>query len=158
MLTSLSASDRDALIACIGDEQTTWQAGDLISALDTPNYLLRKWLDSQGVLRGFYIARKVADFYELLYVCVAKEARTQGVGRLLIRDLIEHGQSAGSNCLELEVRESNGAARSLYENCGFVEVGRRENYYPAKTGASPTGVLNTQAGSEAAILYRLHIV
>ena len=29
----------------------------------------------------------------------------------------------------LEVRESNSAARKLYEKCGFVQSGRRQRYY-----------------------------
>jgi ribosomal-protein-alanine N-acetyltransferase len=29
----------------------------------------------------------------------------------------------------LEVRESNVAALNFYKNLGFVEIGRRENYY-----------------------------
>jgi ribosomal-protein-alanine N-acetyltransferase len=29
----------------------------------------------------------------------------------------------------LEVRESNAAARTLYENAGFEQTGRRRSYY-----------------------------
>ncbi len=31
----------------------------------------------------------------------------------------------------LEVRESNIAARNLYKRLGFLEAGRRRDYYPA---------------------------
>ena len=35
----------------------------------------------------------------------------------------------------LEVRENNQAALSLYRQAGFLEVGRRPNYYAGVTGA-----------------------
>ena len=36
---------------------------------------------------------------------------------------------AGVRALYLEVRESNSAARALYESLGFEQVGRRRGYY-----------------------------
>ena len=37
--------------------------------------------------------------------------------------------SAGARTVYLEVRESNAAARALYESRGFEAVGRRRGYY-----------------------------
>jgi ribosomal-protein-alanine N-acetyltransferase len=38
-------------------------------------------------------------------------------------------QQTNSDAVFLEVRESNAAARRLYENLGFHENGRRKAYY-----------------------------
>ena len=39
------------------------------------------------------------------------------------------GLDAGGTVIRLEVRESNVAARRLYQRFGFEEVGLRKNYY-----------------------------
>jgi ribosomal-protein-alanine N-acetyltransferase len=40
----------------------------------------------------------------------------------------------GASELFLEVRENNRAARTLYSACGFIEVGRRPDYYTGAMG------------------------
>jgi ribosomal-protein-alanine N-acetyltransferase len=60
-------------------------------------------------------------------------ARGQGLGRVLIEKTITESRMRGCSLLFLEVRENNHAARSLYHACGFMDVGRRADYY---TGAS----------------------
>ena len=42
---------------------------------------------------------------------------------------IEKLQEKKNTCLTLEVRASNAPAISLYQKMGFVQVGRRPNYY-----------------------------
>ena len=49
-------------------------------------------------------------------------------GALLTRILSAAGE-AGCRAVHLEVRESNGGARALYEKQGFRTVGRRKGYY-----------------------------
>ena len=43
--------------------------------------------------------------------------------------LLRRAQSEGATAIFLEVRESNHAARSLYEKWAFSESGRRPRYY-----------------------------
>jgi ribosomal-protein-alanine N-acetyltransferase len=62
-------------------------------------------------------------------VVVAREERNRGVGIKIIRELLLRAQSAGATSVLLEVRESNLAARRLYEKLGFSQQGRRSNYY-----------------------------
>ena len=61
--------------------------------------------------------------------------RYQGLGSILLRYLLHKGREAGATTARLEVRQSNGAARSLYEKFGFEEVGLRKGYYQ-RTGES----------------------
>ena len=46
--------------------------------------------------------------------------------------------------LFLEVRVSNTAARTLYANAGFREIGVRRGYYPAHVGREDAIVLKYQ--------------
>jgi len=78
---------------------------------------------------GFLVARYLAPEWEFENIVVAPEIRGNGVGTLLTRALIAQAQQANSDCIFLEVRESNGPARRLYEKLGFRETGRRKGYY-----------------------------
>ena len=82
-----------------------------------------------GVLQGFLVAQIIGEECELENIVVAEASRRRGLGSQLIRALIKTGRDQNVNRIFLEVRESNAAARALYENCGFVGEGRRTAYY-----------------------------
>jgi [ribosomal protein S18]-alanine N-acetyltransferase len=85
--------------------------------------------ERDGTVRGFLCARIAAGDWEIENVVVVVEFRRQGVAAALMETLLEKWQSAGGSALHLEVRESNMAARRLYQNYGLCEVGRRREYY-----------------------------
>lgn len=66
---------------------------------------------------------------ELLKIAVLPDIRGNGIGKNLIQKLIDKLNDSGVNKIHLEVRESNRAARILYETCGFSYSGRRTGYY-----------------------------
>ena len=66
---------------------------------------------------------------ELMRVAVKKTMRNQGLGLLLTTELIHKAWDAGAEAVTLEVRESNIAAQTVYERCGFVSKGVRPDYY-----------------------------
>lgn len=82
-----------------------------------------------GYVAGFLIARCDLDEWELENVVVARERRRSGIGGQLAAALLHQATKAGATSVLLEVRESNGPARQLYKKFGFLEVGRRQNYY-----------------------------
>ena len=62
-------------------------------------------------------------------LAVAPVARRRGIGGLLLDEVVAGATRAGVRSLYLEVRESNSAARALYESRRFLPVGRRRGYY-----------------------------
>ena len=90
---------------------------------------------------GFLVALRLAPEWELENIVVAPSARRRGVGRQLMDALLSAARRSNSGSVFLEVRESNDAARTLYEKGGFKQTGRRKSYY-----ANPM---------EDAVLYRL---
>jgi [ribosomal protein S18]-alanine N-acetyltransferase len=82
-----------------------------------------------GRVIGFVIARCATAEWEIENVVVTPEKRNRGLGVKIIRELLLQAQSAGATSVLLEVRESNLAARRLYEKLGFSQQGRRSNYY-----------------------------
>lgn len=85
--------------------------------------------ESGGTISGFLVARVVASEWEIENVAVAPCAHRQGVGGALVRESVERARRAGATSVTLEVRESNGAARRLYERAGFRQDARRRGYY-----------------------------
>lgn len=80
-------------------------------------------------LAGYAITWTILDQAELGNVAVTPEARRQGVGRLLVEGALRRVRARGARECFLEVRESNAAARRLYEELGFAAIGRRRRYY-----------------------------
>jgi [ribosomal protein S18]-alanine N-acetyltransferase len=78
---------------------------------------------------GFLVARHLAPEWELENIVVAPTARRKGLGKRLLGVLLDAARKTNSNSMFLEVRESNAAARTLYEKAGFKQTGRRESYY-----------------------------
>ena len=75
---------------------------------------------------GFLVSRRLAEGEcEILNLAVAPDFRRQGIARDLCRKVLEGFRGA----VYLEVRESNQAARDLYESLGFKELDRRYRYY-----------------------------
>ena len=73
---------------------------------------------------------------QVLNVSVVPDARRQGLGRTLLKRLVDVAARSGAEQCFLEVRVSNTAALALYAAEGFGPVGRRHDYYPA-TATTP---------------------
>ena len=80
-------------------------------------------------LLGFVVARLSGDECELENIVVTPRQQGRGIGHTLLRALIDATCAKKAGRLFLEVRESNVAARTLYERSGFVISGRRSSYY-----------------------------
>jgi len=78
---------------------------------------------------GFVIARCTPDEWEIENVVVAVEHRRRGIGSGLVQQILQKARQSSARSLLLEVRDSNSAARQMYERLGFVEAGRRAAYY-----------------------------
>jgi ribosomal-protein-alanine acetyltransferase len=80
-------------------------------------------------LLGFLVARRVGLEWELENIVVAPAARRKGLGVRLLGELLIRAREASCESIFLEVRDSNHAARILYEKLGFEAIGRRNRYY-----------------------------
>lgn len=98
-------------------------------------------LGGENELQAFAIARVVRDEWELENIVVAGGARRRSLGTRILDELLQIARARGAKAVFLEVRESNQAARALYEKWAFLESGRRRRYY--------------QEPDEDAILYRI---
>ena len=89
------------------------------------------WLLESGcTIVGHGVISVAVGEAHLLNICVAKEVQRKGLGRTIIRYLIERSQQLQANIMFLEVRQSNTSAIALYRSEGYEKIGERKNYYP----------------------------
>ena len=103
-------------------------AADTAAHWNPEDYLSQECLlaVSGGRVAGFIVARGISpDESEILNLAVEPEFRRQGIARRLVQRVLE--THPGS--VYLEVRQSNLAARKLYESWGFEQISLREKYY-----------------------------
>jgi [ribosomal protein S18]-alanine N-acetyltransferase len=82
-----------------------------------------------GVI-AYGVMSVVIDESHILNLCVHPDWQGKGLGRKLIQRLLKIARQHGAETTFLEVRVNNRKALKLYEGLGFVEIGRRKNYYP----------------------------
>jgi ribosomal-protein-alanine N-acetyltransferase len=92
------------------------------------------WLVAQATstpeaVVGYAGMTRVLDEAHVEELAVAPAWRGRGVARKLLRQIVKRARRAGCRVVTLEVRRSNEAARRLYGEQGFVEVGVRSGYY-----------------------------
>jgi ribosomal-protein-alanine N-acetyltransferase len=85
-------------------------------------------------LLGYFYAQNIVGEITLLNIAVDPREQGQGLGRLLMGQLLRIAEENRAESIWLEVRESNQRAFNLYEDLGFNEVDRRRNYYPTARG------------------------
>ena len=100
-----------------------------------PEEIIARWyerfivaLEADDVV-GYAALSSILDEGSLDNIATDPEYRRQGVGEALLKEVIRRGREQELSVLYLEVRASNDPAIALYEKHGFVEVGRRKNYY-----------------------------
>ena len=82
-----------------------------------------------GEIVGYAGTWLVINEAHVTNVAVSGQRRREGIGRLLMQNLMELARDNDMESMTLEVRVSNAAARHLYAQMGFVEAGIRKNYY-----------------------------
>ena len=78
-------------------------------------------IEDEFGLEGLVIARVVDREWEIENIAVAGPARRRGLGTRLLGELLDLARGRGADAVFLEVRESNHAARALYEKWAFLE-------------------------------------
>ena len=121
-----------------------WDEASIRAELENP---LALWLAAEGEaaegqaaegeaaegeerpLLGYVGSQSCFEDADILNVCVAPEARRQGLAEALMRELETRLIPKGIEKITLEVRASNEPAIRLYEKLGYSQVGTRKNYY-----------------------------
>lgn len=116
-------------ILCIEEQAPTashWTANQYRSLIHQGVLLVA---ERANKICGFIAAQTLAGDWEIENVVVGKEYLRQGIASELVHEIMKRASVANAPQVILEVRESNHAARTLYEKMGFRQQGVRQGYY-----------------------------
>lgn len=108
-------------------------------------------LSDGGAIIGYGVLSSAAGEAHILNVCVMPVLHGQGLGRRIVKRLIDIARWQRVERVYLEVRPSNPRAIGLYESIGFNEFGRRPNYYPARRGREDAIVMAMELLGEGGV-------
>ncbi len=109
-----------------------WTRGNFADSLAAGH---EAWLAQEaGRMVGYAIVMQVVDEAHLLNISVLPELQRGGRGSDLLAHLLDQARQRAATRMLLEVRPGNLAGQGFYRRHGFVEIGRRRDYYPAHAG------------------------
>lgn len=83
----------------------------------------------EGRVVGYTVAWFIDEGVHLMNIAVRKDFQRRGVGRRLMKHLIDAALASGKVIVILEVRLGNTGAQVFYEGFGFEKFGVRRGYY-----------------------------
>ena len=109
------------------------QSAYLHDLLDNPNAMLRvaeiMSKNSTAHVVGMVDVWLIIDEAHIATLAVHPDYRGQGIATNLVELVLQESHAKGASRAMLEVRASNHAAQTLYEQFGFKVVHRRPRYY-----------------------------
>lgn len=117
----------------ISDFDDFWSFSTLKEELESKNssYIIGKINDE---IIGFAGLKIIFDQADIMNIVIKKAYRNQGIGTLLLENLILLAKDLNISTLFLEVNEQNKPAIHLYEKLGFEKLGVRKKYYNNNNG------------------------
>ena len=117
----------------ISDFDDFWSFSTLKEEVENENssYIIGK---INNEIIGFAGLKKIFDQADIMNIVIKKIYRNQGIGTLLLENLILLAKDLNISTLFLEVNEQNKPAIHLYEKLGFERLGIRKKYYNKNNG------------------------
>ena len=128
-INEMKVSDLDSIADNLQtDYDDFWNYNVFKSELENKNskYIVAK---KNNKIVGFAGILITIDIAHITNIVVKKDLRKEGIGTILLQELIKISKKMKMNELTLEVNELNSAAINLYKKFGFEQVGLRKNYY-----------------------------
>ena len=105
-----------------------WTRGMFVQTLESP--VSRNFVVTVGQkILGYLIFYQAGLEMHIMNIAVHPGRRRQGIARAMLEKVLEVALANSVEECFLEVRESNFAARTLYERLGFKSIGKRKGYY-----------------------------
>jgi ribosomal-protein-alanine N-acetyltransferase len=125
--------------SCFPDDP--WPPQTIAEVIEMIGVFGRIASDDAETITGLALAQSLGEECEILTLGVVPKRRRGGIGSALLAAVIAETRRRGARTLFLEVAEDNTAARALYGSHGFVQIGRRANYYRRVSGLADALVL-----------------
>lgn len=114
-----------------------WSKDAYLREIDSPNSTLRLlWVNEPSLptkIIGIGCLWSIVEEAHITLLGIHPQYQRQGLGMLLLHNLLQDAVNRGLARATLEVQVTNQPAINLYQKLGFKVAGKRQNYYP-KTG------------------------
>ena len=139
----MTAEDLDSVIAIENEIYPhPWTRGNFGDSLSAGYHC---WItEIGGEIIGYGVMMIAAGEAHLLNLSIAAGSQRRGLGRELLKFLIELARDYSVRKIYLEVRPSNLAGRRLYAGAGFAEIAMRHGYYPAQRGREDAVIMELE--------------
>ena len=129
----MTANDLDTVVAIENEVYPhPWTQGDFKDSLNSGHHC---WImELSGEIVGYSVVMIAVGEAHLLNLSIAAEWQRRGLGRELLKFVIQLARDFLARNIYLEVRPSNIAGRKLYAGAGFSEIATRRGYYPTPRG------------------------
>ena len=108
---------------------TPWSKNSFIRELTENEIALYLVAKVENIAVGYIGAWKIQNEGHITNIAVHPDYRGQGIGNMLVSELLSLCEKEGINAFTLEVRRSNIIAQNLYKKFQFAECGIRKRYY-----------------------------
>jgi len=130
---SMTVTDLDAVVAAESRiHPFPWTRGNFSDSLAAGH---GAWLArEEGQMIGYALMMQAVDEVHLLNISILPEIQRGGRGSALLNHLVDWARAHAAKRMLLEVRPGNVAGQRFYKLNGFVEIGRRRDYYQTHEG------------------------
>jgi len=134
-MRDMRIGDLDEVLTIERDaQQMPWSRSSFEESLNGA-HLCRVAYINQTIV-AFHVICPVVDEMHILTIAVAPSQQGQGLGHLLMNDIVEL-----ATCNALEVRVGNQVAQALYQQWQFHTLSVRKGYYRTPTEAREDGLV-----------------
>ena len=135
-LSKMSIEDLKSIKNVLASEfDNFWSYDVLEEELECDNsYVIVAKVDENTIV-GFAGLKVILDEADIMNIVVKKDFRHNGIGFILLENLINHSKELNLKTITLEVNENNLSAIRLYDKFSFDKLGIRKNYYDGKSDA-----------------------
>ena len=111
-----------------------WSASSLLMLTQTNAFGIVCDIDGTIAAYGGMIC--VLDEGQITNIATLPDFRRRGLAKKVLISMLDEARARELAFVTLEVRESNAAAIALYEQLGFIKLGKRPNFYRKPTEAA----------------------
>ncbi len=113
------------------------------------NFTSRSWVaECDGRVAAMLVGWLIVDELHVATIATHPDFRGRGIGKKMLIHALRAARDEGVIRSFLEVRESNAVALNMYRSLGFVEDGRRKEYYKDNNEDAILMTLNDLTGIE----------
>ena len=117
------------------DFDNFWSYDVLEEELECDNSYVIVAKVGENTIVGFAGLKVILDEADIMNIVVKKDFRHNGIGSVLLENLINYSKDLNLKTITLEVNENNLSAIRLYDKFSFDKLGIRKNYYDGKSDA-----------------------